>query len=282
MFNKKLYYHEGDKEEFSLNEKNMGLHNFVAWHPSIDKLARLSPDVLTVIELWDLRSRRLVREIKGLTGSLSRLFFLGSMLMVNCRSDENEEIFYIFDADSGKKINTFSSEGKSTAFTGFAEKGALGFGCGKVKICDLRTGQTDILQHLVESKVIGLSVSSDESRVVSCSENGQVQLWDATTHQRIQSYQPYPTRIISSVRFGKTPEDIIVQLRDGGIGFLNAATGEMKMEFAWPTAGEWAAIAENKIVACSKNAHRYFRYQVSNSYTRIPVEAFYDLPVCEP
>ena len=224
----------------------------------------LASDALQNIRIWDVKSGKLLRTLKGHKSVVRSLVF--SRNGKNLRSGSKNGTLRTWDLRTGKTIESFPLSGLEMAFD---EKGrmhvtvdaknlyihngntglkktvrrqragriravqvrsdknffALGHADGSIHIRDLRTGAVKTSLLGHTNYVVGLALSPDGKKLVSISKDRTVRLWDLTLERSKKSILPH-FREIQSIAFSPNSRMLASGGQDGAIRLWNLTNGQ--------------------------------------------------------
>lgn len=184
-----------------------------------------------VLRLWDLKSGKLLHQLKGHSAAIRSGVFSGSRLLLLTGSDDNTA--RLWDAQSGKELHQFLGHTAAVRAIAFSADGKFvltGSDDTTARLWDAETGK-ELRQFVGHTAPLrALAFSPDGKVIVTGGDDQTVRVWDTQTEKEQKQLIGH-TGQVSQVTFSPDGQFVLTGSSDQTARLWNIQTGQLVREF---------------------------------------------------
>jgi eukaryotic-like serine/threonine-protein kinase len=211
-----------EEEPAHILRTRLGTPRALAFSPDGRRIATVSCDPGSCLEIWDVGSGR---QVLAVDAACSRVFAVafrpdGKQLATAC----DDRSVKLWDAATGAAVGRLAGHTSNVYDVTYSPDGRLLVSCGQdetVRVWDAGSGRPIHLLRGHDSFVRAVAVDADATRIASASEDNAVQLWDAVTGQEIGKLRGH-ARFVTDVAFSPDGRSIASTSEDGTVKIWDA------------------------------------------------------------
>lgn len=174
---------------------SQGMVMSISFSPDGKRLVSSSRD--EIVRVWDVTNGSIYRTYEGHTDWVTlAIFSHDGMFVVSTSHDRTLRIWNYLKEGDGEDAKVISCDNGCVNAAAFSPDGKLlvtGEGRGHMTIWDSKSLRPERQVTGHSARIMNVFFSQDSSRIVSCSEDSKVWVWDSTTGALIQG--PFKTSI---------------------------------------------------------------------------------------
>src|SRR5215510_825851 len=210
--------------ELRINERHGCSVQSVAFSPDGKTLASTHND--STIQLWDLKTGRLIRSFVGHTGHVPAIVFSPDGKTIAAGS--HDQTVKLWDVSSGRLIRSFEGHKSfvhSVAFSPDGKTIASGSYDHTLKLWDVSSGRNRALEGHTEW-VQSVAFSPDGKMLASGSTDKTVKLWEVSSGSLINSFGNHDSSLYGSVAFSPDEKTLALASYSSTIELWDASAGQ--------------------------------------------------------